>query len=70
MFLDHNLSSVNHSRIRQWFYYQIGTRTVGETFYWDQSGSNNTDVIDQYTLLEANIGYTLDDWNLNLLGLI
>jgi outer membrane receptor protein involved in Fe transport len=49
-------------------HYQIGTRTVGESFYWDQTGSNNSDRIEDYTLLDASIGYTLNDWNFNIFG--
>ena len=37
--------------------YQVGSRTVGKTFFWDNTGSNSDDVIDSYTLLEAQIGY-------------
>ena len=64
----YNLSSLITHDLDNGLYYQIGTRTVGESFYWDQSGSNNTDKIDQYTLLDANIGYALDDWNFNIFG--
>ena len=49
-------------------YYQIGTRTFGESFYWDQTGSNNSDRIEDYTLLDACIGYTFNDWNFNIFG--
>jgi iron complex outermembrane receptor protein len=49
-------------------YYQIGTRTFGESFYWDQTGSNNSDRIEDYTLLDASIGYTLNDWSFNIFG--
>ena len=66
----YNLSSLITHDLDNGLYYQIGTRTVGESFYWDQSGSNNTDKIDQYTLLDANIGSHLTTGILIFSGLI
>ncbi len=48
---------------------QIGSKTIGDTHYWDYDGSNPTDKIDGYTLLDANLGYDWKDWEFSLFGL-
>ena len=48
---------------------QIGTKTIGDTHYWNYDGSNPTDKIDSYTLLDANLGYDWKDWEFNIFGL-
>ena len=48
---------------------QIGTKTIGDTHYWNYTGNNPTDTIDSYTLLDANIGYDWKDWEFNVFGL-
>ena len=48
---------------------QIGTKTIGDTHYWNYAGNNPTDTIDSYTLLDANIGYDWKDWEFNVFGL-
>ena len=65
---NYNFSTLISHDLENGLYYQIGTRTFGESFYWDQTGSNNSDRIEDYTLLDACIGYTLNDWNFNIFG--
>ena len=48
---------------------QIGSKTIGDTFYWNYLGDNPTDKIDSYTLLDANLGYDWKDWEFSLFGL-
>jgi iron complex outermembrane receptor protein len=48
---------------------QVGTKTIGDTHYWDYDGSNPTDKIDSYTLLDANLGYDWKDWEISVFGL-
>ena len=48
---------------------QIGSKTIGDTHYWDYDGSNPTDKINGYTLLDANLGYDWKDWEFSLFGL-
>ena len=50
-------------------YGQIGTKTIGDTHYWNYAGSNATDKIDSYTLLDANIGYNFNSWEVSVFGL-
>jgi iron complex outermembrane receptor protein len=56
-------------RFKSGIYGQIGTKTIGETFYWDYDGKNQYDKIESYTLLDANIGYDFKSWKINLFGL-
>jgi iron complex outermembrane receptor protein len=65
---DHSLSLVLGHELDNGLSYQVGSRTVGKTFFWDNTGANTNDVIDSYTLLEAQIGYTFNDWNFNIFG--
>ena len=64
----HTLSASVSQQLDNGAYYQLGTRTIGETFYWDQSGVNTTDVIDAYTLLDAKIGMVHDGWQVEVFG--
>jgi len=64
----YNFSTLISHELENGLHYQIGTRTVGESFYWDQTGSNNSDRIEDYTLIDASIGYTLNDWNFHIFG--
>ncbi len=48
---------------------QIGTKTIGDTHYWNYDGSNLTDKIESYTLLDANLGYDWNDWQFSVFGL-
>ena len=65
---DHTLSLVLGHELDNGLSYRVGSRTVGKTFFWDNTGANTNDVIDSYTLLEAQIGYTFNDWNFNFFG--
>ena len=65
---DHSLSLSLEHKLDNGLSYQVGSRSVGKTFFWDNTGTNANDVIDSYTLLEAQIGYTFNDWNFNLFG--
>jgi iron complex outermembrane receptor protein len=48
--------------------YQIGSRTIGKSYYWDNTGTNSADNIDTYTLIDAGIGYEINDWDITLFG--
>jgi len=50
-------------------YGQIGTKTIGDTHYWNYQGTNTSDKIDSYTLLDANIGYDFNSWEVSVFGL-
>ena len=65
---DHSLSIVLGHELDNGLSYQVGSRTVGKTFFWDNTGTNSNDAIDSYTLLEAQISYENNDWNLNIFG--
>jgi iron complex outermembrane receptor protein len=65
---DQSISFILKHELDNGLSYQVGSRTVGKTFFWDNTGENSNDVIDPYTLLEAQIGYTFNDWKFNLWG--
>ena len=65
---DQSLSLVLGHKLDNGLSYQVGSRTTGKTFFWDNTGSNSEDVIDSHTLLEAQVGYTFNDWHFNLFG--
>nr|MBC8348835.1 TonB-dependent receptor [Verrucomicrobiota bacterium] len=46
----------------------LGTRTIGQTHYWNNTGTNNTDIQDTYTLLDASIGFERNGWGVNVFG--
>ena len=46
----------------------LGTRTIGKTHYWNNSGTNNGDIQDTYTLLDASIGFERNGWGVNVFG--
>ena len=48
--------------------YQVGSRTIGKSYYWDNTGANSDDNIGTYTLIDANIAYAVNDWNLAVFG--
>jgi iron complex outermembrane receptor protein len=48
---------------------QIGTKTIGDTHYWNYDGDNPTDKIESYTLLDANLGYYWKDWEFSIFGI-
>ena len=66
---DHTLAFSMNYRFKNGIYGQIGTKTIGETFYWNYSGNNPDDKIANYTLLDANLGYDFDYLKINLFGL-
>ena len=48
------------------FFWQAGSRTIGDTFYWDGSGANSGDLIDTYTLLDARVGIQRNGWEISV----
>jgi len=65
---DRTLALALKHQIDSGLFYQIGTRTIGKTYFWDNTGNNGNDVIDSYTLLEAQIGYSINNWEINIFG--
>ena len=65
---EHSLSLILGHKLDNGLSYQLGSRTIGRTNFWDSSGTNINDAIDSYTLLEADIGYKMNDWSLVLFG--
>ena len=47
---------------------QLGTKTIGDTHYWNYDGSNPTEKIHSYTLWDASLGYAWEDWEFSLFG--
>ena len=66
---EHTLALSLNYEFDNGLYGQIGTKTIGDTHYWNYDGSNPTDRIDSYTLLDANLGYDWKDWEFNVFGL-
>ena len=66
---EHTLALSLNYEFDNGLYGQIGTKTIGDTHYWNYDGSNPTDKIDSYTLLDANLGYDWKDWDFNVFGL-
>lgn len=66
---DHTLSCSLNYQLDNGLYGQIGTKTIGETYFWVQDGTNSDDKIESYTLLDANLGFDYDEWSFNLFGL-
>ena len=66
---EHTLAFSLNYKFNNGLYGQVGTKTIGETHYWKYDGSNPTDKIDSYTLLDANLGYEWNLWELNMFGL-
>jgi iron complex outermembrane receptor protein len=64
----YTLSTMLGHVLNNGIYYQLGTRTVGESHFWDQTGVNDNDKIDSYTLLDARIGNTLKGWRFEIFG--
>ena len=65
---EHTLALSLNYEFDNGLYGQIGTKTIGDTHYWNYDGSNPTDRIDSYTLLDANLGYDWKDWDFNVFG--
>ena len=66
---EHTLALSLNYEFDNGLYGQVGTKTIGDTHYWNYDGSNATDKIDSYTLLDANIGYDWKDWQFSVFGL-
>ena len=66
---EHTLACSLNYQLPNGFYGQIGTKTIGETYFWVQEGSNSEDKIESYTLLDANLGFEYESWKFNLFGL-
>jgi len=66
---EHTLSFSLNYQFDNGLHGQVGTKTIGDTHYWKYDGSNPADKIDSYTLLDANLGYEWNLWELNVFGL-
>lgn len=66
---DHTLSFSLNYQLDNGFYGQIGTKTIGETYFWVQDGDNPGDMIESYTLLDAKLGFDYESWSFDLFGL-
>ncbi|MEK9773231.1 MAG: TonB-dependent receptor [Opitutae bacterium] len=65
----HTLACSINYRFDNGLHGQLGTKTIGDTYYWKHAGDNPTDKIDSYTLLDATLGYDWKDWEFSLFGL-
>jgi len=66
---EHTLSFSLNYKFDNGLHGQVGTKAIGDTHYWNYNGSNPTDKINSYTLLDANLGYDWNLWELNVFGL-
>jgi iron complex outermembrane recepter protein len=66
---DHTLALSLNYEFDNGLYGQVGTKSIGDTHYWNYDGSNATDKIDSYTLLDANLGYDWKNWQFSVFGL-
>ena len=48
---------------------RVGTKTIGETHYWNVQETILLIRSDSYTLLDANLGYEWNQWEFNVFGL-
>jgi iron complex outermembrane receptor protein len=64
----HSLSLLLSHELDNGLSYQVGSRTIGKSYYWDNTGANSDDNIGTYTLIDANIAYAVNDWDLALFG--
>ena len=64
----HSLSLLLSHELDNGLSYQVGSRTIGKSYYWDNTGANSDDNIGTYTLIDANIAYAVNDWNLAVFG--
>jgi len=64
----HSLSLLLSHDLENGLSYQIGSRTMGKSYYWDNTGTNSADNIDTYTLIDAGIGYEINDWDITVFG--
>jgi iron complex outermembrane receptor protein len=65
---DHTLALSLNYEFDNGIHGQIGTKTIGDTHYWNYEGNNPTDKIESYTLLDANLGYDWKNWQFSVFG--
>jgi iron complex outermembrane receptor protein len=65
---DHTLALSLNYEFDNGIHGQIGTKTIGDTHYWNYDGNNPTDKIESYTLLDANLGYDWKNWQFSVFG--
>ena len=65
----HTLALSLNYKFDNGLYGQVGTKTIGDTHYWNYQGDNPNEKINSYTLLDANLGYEWNQWEFNLFGL-
>ena len=65
---EHTLALSLNYKFENGLHGQIGTKSIGETHYWNYAGDNPNDKIESYTLLDASIGYDWESWKFNLFG--
>ena len=66
---EHTLALSLNYEFDNGLYGQVGTKTIGDTHYWNYAGDNPNDKIESYTLLDANLGYDWKSWRFSLFGL-
>jgi iron complex outermembrane receptor protein len=66
---EHTLALSLNYEFNNGLYGQVGTKTIGDTHYWNYAGDNPNDKIESYTLLDANLGYDWKDWEISVFGL-
>ncbi|MBT3637302.1 MAG: TonB-dependent receptor [Opitutae bacterium] len=64
----HSLSLLLSHELDNGLSYQVGSRTIGKSYYWDNTGTNSDDNIGAYTLIDAGIGYEINDWDITVFG--
>ncbi len=65
---EHTLALSLNYRFDNGAHGQVGTKTIGDTYYWNYAGDNPTDKINSYTLLDANLGFEWKRWKFNVFG--
>jgi iron complex outermembrane receptor protein len=65
---EHTLTLSLNYRFDNGVHGQVGTKTIGDTHYWNYAGDNPTDKINSYTLLDANLGFEWKSWKFDVFG--
>ncbi|MDC0547890.1 TonB-dependent receptor, partial [Opitutales bacterium] len=66
-FVPESTLGINYrQQINEFFYTNLGLKNIGKTSYLDQTATET--INDSYTLLNANIGYANNGWEVNLFG--
>ena len=65
---EHTLAFSLNYKFNNGLYGQVGTKTIGDTHYWNYDGDNPTDRTNSYTLLDANLGFEWKRWKFNVFG--